>query len=124
MSFLPIYRILNNNTNISSKINVSQKVYEDFAPVGTKPPFIVWQTLTGQAMNDLDSPAKFDSLQFQIMVYSDNAKEAYEIKDSIRVAIEDKAWILNPALSSFESAKGLYARGFDANWILERSAQL
>lgn len=120
MSYLPIYKTLNEDVNVTSKISIEDKLFEDFAPLETPPPFIVWQALTGQALNDLDSPANFDTIQVQIMVYSDLALEAYEIKDSIRKAIESKAWVLNPSLNSYDSARKLYARGFDANWILER----
>lgn len=120
MSFLPIYKMLNTNIELKQKIDVSVKGFEDVAPLGTKLPFIVWQTLSGQAMNDLDSSANFDSLQFQIMIYSDNPKEAYEIKDLVRKAVEHRAWILNPALSNYDVANKVYAKGFDANYILER----
>ena len=120
MRFLPIYKILKNDLDLNTKISISDKGYEDVAPLGTKPPFIVWQTLTGQAMNDLDSPANFDSLQFQVMVYSSNTKEAYEIRDLVRKALEQRSWILNPAISNYDSASKIHGKGFDANWILER----
>lgn len=120
MSFLPIYRLLNDDTSLKTKIDISQKLYEDVAPQGTKPPFIVWQTLTGQAMNDLDSPANFDSIQFQVMVYSSNTREAYELRDLVRKALEARTWILNPALSNYDTATKIHGKGFDANYILER----
>lgn len=120
MSFLPIYRLLNNDADLNTRISISQKLHEDVAPQGTKPPFIVWQTLTGQALNDLDSPANFDSLQFQVMVYSSNTKEAYEIRDLVRKALEKRSWILNPALSNYDAGSKIHGKGFDANWILER----
>lgn len=120
MTFIPIYKMLNADVDLKQKIDVSVKGFEEVAPLGTKLPFIVWQTVAGQAMNDLDSPANFDSLQFQIMIYSNNPKEAYEIKDLVRKAVEHRAWILNPALSNYDSVNKVYAKGFDANYILER----
>ena len=120
MSFLPICKLLKEDTDLNTKISVSQKGYEDIAPQGTKTPFIVWQTLTGQAMNDLDSPANFDSLQFQVMVYSNDIKEAYEIRDLVRKALEQRSWILNPAISNYDTATKIHGKGFDANYILER----
>lgn len=120
MSYIPLYKILNEDTNVTSKISIKDKLYEDFAPLEASPPFIVWQSLSGQAMNDLDSPANFDAIQIQIMVYSDLALEAYEIRSLVRKSIEAKAWVLNPSLNSYDSARKIYARGFDANWILER----
>lgn len=116
--YLPIYKILSNDLDI--KKAVGDKIYEDIAPEGTKTPFIVWQTIAGQAMNDLDSPANFDSLQFQVMVYSFNNKTAQDIRSLARKAIERKAWILNPAISNYDPVRKLYAKGYDANYILER----
>ena len=120
MSLIPIYRILNSNIELNTKINISTQLHEEVAPVNVKPPFIVWQTLTGQAINDLDSPANFDSIQYQLMVYSESAKEAYELKDLVRKALEQKSWILNPSISNYDTTKKMYSKGFDANWILER----
>lgn len=116
--YLPIYKTLSNDLEI--KALVQDRIYEDIAPDNTKSPFIVWQIISGQAMNDLDSPANFDSLQFQVMVYSSNNKTAQDIRSLSRKAIEHKAWILNPAISDYDTTRKLYAKGYDANYILER----
>lgn len=116
--YLPIYRTLSSNSELTNTVN--DRIYEDIAPDKAKTPFIVWQIISGQAMNDLDSPANFDSLQFQVMVYSSNNKEAQDIRNLSRKAIEHKAWILNPAISNYDPARKLYAKGYDANYILER----
>ena len=118
MSYLPIYKTLSSDIEITAL--VGDRIYEDFAPKEAKTPLIVWQTISGQAMNDLDSPANFDSLQFQVMVYSSNNKVAQDIRSLTRKALERKAWILNPALSNYDSVRKLFAKGFDANYILER----
>lgn len=120
MSFLPIYRTLKADTALASIIDVEAKVFEDIAPTGTQPPYAVWQTISAQANNHLDEPANFDDTQFQIMVYAVDAKQAYAIRDALRTALEQHAWILNPSISQYDNKAKLYGRGFDANWILAR----
>lgn len=117
---LPIYRALKADALLALLIDVEAKVYEDVAPYGTAPPYIVWQTISGQANNHLDAPANFDDTQYQIMVYATDAKSAYAIRDAVRAVLEQQSWILNPSINQYDSAAKLYGRGFDANWILER----
>lgn len=120
MSFIPIYRTLKSDTAISALIDVNTRLYEDVAPYKTKPPYMVWQAISGQARNNLDCPAHLDDTQYQLMVYADNAKTAYELRDAARRALESRSWINNPSINQYETETKLYARGFDANWILER----
>lgn len=120
MSFLPIYSTLKANAELVKLLNVETQLFEDVAPLNTPVPYIVWQTISGQAENHLDEPANFDNTQFQLMVYDSNLKRAYQVKELARVALERLCWINNSMLSSYESDTKLYARGFDANWILER----
>ena len=118
MTDIPVHNILSSDTKIRE--HVGDRIYSDVAPVGTKTPFIVWQVISGQALNDLDSPANFDSLQIQIMVYSNYGSTSNEVKNLCRKAVEHKAWILNPSLSSYDSDRKIFAKGFDANYILHR----
>lgn len=120
MSFLPIYRTLKADINLAALIDVESKAFEDIAPHGTTPPYIVWQTISGQAKNHLDEPANFDDTQYQLMIYDTNHKRAYQIRDAARTALEKHSWILNPSISLYDSKAKIYGRGFDANWILER----
>lgn len=120
MSFLPIHRTLKADAALSALINVDAKVFEDVAPQGAAAPYIVWQTISGQANNHLDAPANFDDVQFQIMVYATHVDRAYAIREAVRQALESKVWILNPQINNYETDTKLYARGFDANWILAR----
>lgn len=120
MSFLPIYRILSDNAAIKAVIDPVKQIFEEEAPLNTPLPYIVWQTISGQADNYLDEPANFDETQFQLMVYDSNLKRAYDVKDLARQALERLCWINNPVLSVRDTTAKLYGRGFDANWILER----
>ena len=120
MSFLPIYRNLNASAELKAILNPTKQVFEDVAPNKTPLPYIVWQTISGQANNHLDEPANFDDTQFQLMVYDSDLNRAYEVKELARKALERLCWINNPALSVRDNEAKLYGRGFDANWILER----
>lgn len=120
MSFLPMYRMLKADAGLAELIDVEAKVFEDVAPHGTAPTYIVWQAISGQANNHLDEPAVFDDTQYQLMVYATDAKTAYEIRDAVRTVLEQHSWILNPSISQYDSKAKLYGRGFDANWILAR----
>lgn len=120
MSFLPIYRTLSASGEIKAVLDPAKQIFEDEAPLNTPVPYIVWQTISGQADNYLDEPANFDDTQFQIMVYDSNLKRAYDVKETVRKALERLCWINNPALSIRDPETKLYGRGFDANWILER----
>ena len=120
MSFLPMYRTLKADIDLAALIDVESKAFEDVAPHGTAPPYIIWQTISGQANNHLDEPANFDDTQYQIMVYATDAKTAYAIRDAVRTVLEQKSWILNPSINQHDSKAKLYGRGFDANWILAR----
>ena len=120
MSFLPIYRTLKADIDLALIINVESKAFEDVAPFGTAPPYIVWQTISGQANNHLDEPANFDDTQYQVMVYDTSPRKANEIRDAVRAVLEKHSWILNSSISQHDSKAKLYGRGFDANWILER----
>lgn len=120
MSFLPIYRTLKADANINTLINVEEKVFEDVARQDTAPPYIVWQTISGQANNHLDEPANFDDTQYQLMVYATDAKAAYDLRDACRAALEKQSWVLNPSINLYDSKAKLYGRGFDANWIAAR----
>lgn len=120
MSFLPIYRTLNADINLAALMDVETKAFEDVAPHGTTSPYIVWQTISGQARNHLDVPASFDDTQYQLMVYDTDRKRAYQIRDAARTALEQHSWVLNPSISQYDNKAKLYGRGFDANWILER----
>lgn len=120
MSFLPIYRLLNQSSDIAQLINVESRVFEDVAPDGTAQPYVVWQALSGDAENFLDAPANNDRIMYQVKVYATDQKTAYQLRDSIRAVLEQHSWILNPSINDFETDTKLYVRGFDAEWILQR----
>jgi len=120
MSFIPIFRTLKVDAAVSALIDVNTRLYEDVAPYKTPTPYMVWQAISGQANNHLDCPSNLDDTQYQLMVYASDAKTAYELRDLCRKALENRSWINNPSINQYETDTKLYARGFDANWILER----
>jgi len=116
MSVLPVYATLKADTNLAKVIDVEEKVFEDVAPHGTKPPYIIWQTITGQAINHLDEPANIDTIQYQLIVYASRPKQAYQLRDVCRAALEHHSFILNPSINTTDPKTKLFGRGFDANW--------
>lgn len=122
MSRIPISQILANSSTVTDLINVEKQVFEDVAPENTPQPYVVWQALGDAANENLDCPANFDDVMYQVMVYAADVKIAYQIRDVVRRAIEqdNHTRILNPSINDFDFQTRLYVRGFDANWILER----
>jgi len=120
MSLLPIYTSFKADAALSAVIDVEKKVFEDVAPYGTKPPYIIWQTISGQALNHLDEPANIDTLQYQVMIYATSTDEAYQLRDLCRRALERQSYILNPSINITDPQTKLFGRGFDANWHLGR----
>lgn len=120
MSYLPIYRTLKANPSVIASLGDDLRVYEDIAPDDAIVPYVVWQELSGQEYNHLDNaPANFDDVMFQVMVYDTNVKRAYEVRNTVRKALESYCFILNPRISGFDSTTKQSMRGFDANWIQE-----
>ena len=120
MSFLPIYRTLSGDDEVKKLINPSQQIHEDIAPIETPVPYVVWQEITGSAENSLDCPAKTDHVMYQVMIYDTDVKRAYQLREVVRKALETQSYILNPRISNYEPDTKLFARGFDANWFLNR----
>lgn len=120
MSFLPIYRLLNESQQVKDILGQEIRVYEDIAPLKTPVPYAVWQEVGGSAENSLDCPAKTDHVMYQMMVYDTDQKRAYQARDVIRKALENHSYVLNPRISNYESNTRLFVRGFDANWFLSR----
>ncbi|MFU8927559.1 tail completion protein gp17 [Acinetobacter puyangensis] len=119
MSFLPIYRKLKASL-VADIINIETQVFEDMAPLDTQAPYLVWQALGGNAINNLDCPASVDHLMYQVMVYDTDVKRAYQIRDIARKALEDDSYILDPHINDYDTKAKLYMRGFDAHWFLNR----
>ncbi len=118
---LPIYNKLLTCYDLMQCIDVEKQVFEEVAPLGTPVPYIVWQAISGQAIQHLDCSAHFDHSQFQIMVYDSDLQRAYRVREIVRQHLEKYCWILNPNLTNYEDDTKLFARGFDANWVLHRT---
>lgn len=120
MSILPIVPILKANPDVTALLGADPRIYEDIAPVGAQVPYVVWQELGGQSNNHLDnSPANFDDVQFQVMVYDSYVGRAYQVRDLVRKVLESHCYILNSRISGFDLTTKQSMRGFDANWIQE-----
>lgn len=117
MKQLPIYSILKASPQIV--VLLGDKIYEDLAPNGTKPPYLVWQEITGTPNNNLDCPANNDHVMYQIMVYSPYSKIASDIRTVVCEVLQEHSFILS-RITDYEKDTKLFSRGFDANWWLDR----
>ncbi|MFW1700873.1 DUF3168 domain-containing protein [Acinetobacter pittii] len=120
MSFLPIFRILENRPDIKAMLGENLRVYEDIAPVGIVPPYAVFQVVGASSINHLDESANFHHVMYQFIVYGIYPRETNDIKDAVLQVLEQYSFILNPLLNSYETETKLFGRGFDANWHLPR----
>lgn len=120
MSFLPIYSILNELPEVKAILGSDLRVYEDVAPQGTTHPYMVYQEIGGPAVNHIDEPANCDHVMYQVMVYDPNPLKAHNARALVLKVLEQHSFILNARISFFETKTKLYARGFDANWFLDR----
>lgn len=118
MSFLPIYKTLVADPDVFKR--VGDRIYEDIAGRNPKTPYVVWQEVGGPALNNLDCAAQVDHVMYQVMIYDTNQLIAYEVRDSVRRVLEKHSYVLNARINNYEQNTKLFARGFDANWFLDR----
>ena len=117
MKQLPIYKTLKASPQIV--VLLGDKIYEDLAPAGTVAPYLVWQEIAGTPNNNLDCPANNDHVMYQIMVYSSDSKTASDIRTAVCEVLQQHSFILS-RINDYEKDTKLFARGFDANWWLDR----
>lgn len=115
---LPIYKMLSESPEVTAL--VGDRIFEDVAPDDTKPPYVVWQELSGTPRNHLDCPAHTDHIMYQAMCYDANQTAVYQLREAVRKALEQDSYILNSRISGRDPETKLYVRGFDANWFLNR----
>lgn len=114
---LPISELLRNDPEVKRLTN--GQVYLDLAPLNTTPPYIVWQEISGRALNNLDCAASADHIMYQVMCYGKQVT-ASEVREAARKVLEEHSYILNSRINTYEPNTKLAGRGFDANWILVR----
>jgi len=117
MKQVPIYKTLKASPEVVALLG--DKIYEDLAPTGTVAPYLVWSEVTGTPNNNLDCPANNDHVMYQIMVYSPYQKTASDIRTAVCEVLQQHSFILS-RISDYEKDTKLFARGFDANWWLDR----
>lgn len=121
MNILPVVPILKTAPDVIALLgNNPLKVWEDIAPDHTRPPYAVWQVVSGTPENHLDCPAHNDHVAFQIVVYDTDQRRAQQIRAAIRAALEDQCYVTSIHPGGYERDTKLYRRGFDANWWLGR----
>lgn len=117
MNQLPIYKTLKANAEIVKLL--SDKIYEDIAPEGTVPPYLVWSEVSGVPNTSLDNITPEDDVDYQIIVYSPNQKTAADIRTAVSKVLQEHSFI-DLRIGHYETATKLFARGFSGGWWLNR----
>lgn len=120
MNILPIVPTLQTSEEIRKVLGEHVRVYEDIAPLKRLFPYVVWSLLSARPENNLDCPAQIDHLSFQIVVYSNQQQQAYEVRALIRKILEPNCYITNVLPNHIERVgdTNIFGRGFAANWWL------
>ncbi|MOA06476.1 hypothetical protein B9T24_11570 [Acinetobacter sp. ANC 4654] len=121
----PIFQLLNASDEVKSFLQTGKnlRAYEfGLAPDQPVLPYLVWQDISGDPQNNLDSPANTDHVTIQIDIYTLNPVDLTSIRNKVRTALEVgyACTITNLRGNSREPITKLYRTGFDSNWFVDR----
>lgn len=121
----PIFALLNASDEVKSFLQTGSKLraYEfGLAEDKPKPPYLVWQDISGDPQNNLDCPAKTDHITIQIDIYTTNPTQLSLIKEAVRQALEvdNSCTVTSLRGNEREPETKLYRTGFDSNWFVDR----
>lgn len=118
----PVFEKLNASQALKSQLGNTLRVFYAVAPEPTPSPYVVWQTIGGEALEHLDTSANVDDVQLQVMVWDTDPKRGDQIRDAVRVLLESHCNIGNSHLSNYDPDTKLHGFGFDAAWLLHRDS--
>ena len=121
----PIFELLNASDEVKSFLQTGNKLraYEfGLAEDKPKPPYLVWQDISGIPQNHLDCPANTDHLTIQIDIYTTDPMQLSLIKEAVRKALEvdNSCTVTSLRGNEREPETKLYRTGFDSNWFVDR----
>ena len=121
----PIFMLLDASSEVKSFFFFFNKLraYEfGLAPDAPKPPYLVWQDISGDPQNNLDCPAKTDHITIQIDIYTTDPLHLRTIREAVRNALEvDNSCTVTSLRGNVrEPETKLYRTGFDSNWFVDR----
>lgn len=93
---------------------VNLKNYPDVAPTGTVGPYVTYQAVGGQDVNDLDGPADLENQRMQITVWSGKRGDTTATMRAARAALVAAGGIpIGAAVSQYEADTKLYGSRLD-----------
>ena len=121
----PIFALLNASDEVKSFLKSGNilRVYEfGLAEDKPKPPYLVWQDISGIPQNHIDCPANTDHLTIQIDIYTTDPLHLRTIREAVRKALEvdNSCTVTSLRGNEREPETKLYRTGFDSNWFVDR----
>ena len=121
----PIFALLNASDEVKSFLKSGNilRVYEfGLAEDKPKPPYLVWQDISGIPQNHIDCPANTDHLTIQIDIYTTDPMQLRTIREAVRKALEldNSCTVIDLRGNEREPVTKLYRTGFDSNWFVGR----
>lgn len=124
MHTLPIYRICAANTDVTDLVQSGSelRIYEFGTPIAElMTPYAIWQVISGEPLNHVDTPAKTDHITVQIDVYDTDTKRCRSAARAIRSALEaSRCYTERLHTSGRETDSKLYRVGFDITLRIDR----
>lgn len=121
----PIFKLLDASDEVKSFLQTGSKLraYEfGLAEDKPKPPYLVWQDISGTPQNHLDCPANTDHITIQIDIYTLEPLQLRTIREAVRKALEldNSCTVTDLRGNEREPITKLYRTGFDSNWFVDR----
>lgn len=121
----PIFLLLNASDEVKSYLESRGilRAYEfGLAPDQPKPPYLVWQDISGIPQNNLDCPAKIDHVTIQVDIYTTKADDLRNIREAVRRAFEvdNSCTVAGLRGNERDPDSKMYRTGFDSNWFVDR----
>lgn len=121
----PIFPLLNASDEVKSYLEFGGilRAFEfGLAPDKPKPPYLVWQDVSGTPQNHLDCPANIDHITIQVDIYTTKADDLRNIREAVRRAFEldNSCTVTGLRGNERDPDSKMYRTGFDSNWFVDR----
>ena len=121
----PIFKLLNASDEVKSFLqrgNILRAYEFGLAPDAPIKPYLVWQDISGDPLNNIDCPAVTDHITIQIDIYTTDPLHLRTIREAVRKALEldHSCTVTNLRGNEREPETKLYRTGFDSNWFVDR----
>jgi hypothetical protein len=119
----PIFTLVSEDSECVSLLGDSPVRFFPFgeAPQHVTVPYATWQLVSGVPGNHLDCPPTIDSITVQVDIWTVSQKDARDIFDAMRGAIEEAAHIMGVNVEGREPDTRLYRVSFTVDFWTERN---